>query len=155
MRRKSQIVKKIIAVLTTCVIALPTMSVYAANETKIEDEVQIHTPVMSPGTIYGGDGSPANREDKGEVIPTSLVSDISKPDTANLRLDQFYYIKWKDLSELTNDRYEERDRKHRDGQDEDNTAATPDLGGYVHETDDDSTEALEEDQFTRNKYMKF
>ena len=149
-------IRKLTAAIVLMAMCMPVCTARAADETYIVDEFNIHTPVMAPGTITDQKGDPVNKEDKGSPIPTSLVSDNSAPETSNLRLDQFYYIRWKDVSELTNARYSDRDRKHRDGQDDRNTAGTPEMGGYVHETSDgDDENGLEEDKFTKDKYMKF
>ena len=117
----------------------------------IVDPVQIHTPIMSPGTIVNSDGDETTRESgsttrnsDGSTSPasdTSLYNDVSKTNTSQLRLDKYYYIKWQDLSDVGT--------THRQD------AATPEYGGYASQTDDSSTEGLEEDQFTKAKYFKF
>ncbi len=117
----------------------------------IVDPVQIHTPIMSPGTIYNPSGKETSRDahennvspvtgDRTPTSTTNLYKDLSADGTSQLRLDSYYYIKWQDLSDLA--------KTHRQ-------TATPDDGGFASQTDNPSTQGLEEDQFTNAKYFKF
>ena len=113
----------------------------------IVDPVQIHTPIMTPGTIITVDDHGNKKQvDKAHSEGNSqLINDTSKNTTSQLRLDKYYFIRWQDLSEIG--------KTHRDAPT--SPEGPGETGGYWTETDSPATAGLEEDEFTKNKYMKF
>ena len=117
----------------------------ADNRSENTNKYNIHTPVMAPAELLTADMKPSSKAREttsasGGVsgtpdTKTQLYNDESSDTTSQLRLDSYYFIHWTSIV-------------HRN-------APTPKYGGFSSQTDDASTGALEEDQFTRDKFMKF
>ena len=121
------------------------------------DPINVHTPVISPTVVTDGDG---NHLEHSETIGrTQLVIENGGYDTrvlddtrdsAELRLDEFYVVHWQDLVEyssyLSNPHESHRDI---DTPPDDTVLDDGSMGGGYRD------ETASEDQFVRNKYMKF
>jgi len=166
-------IKKILAILlcTGLTISLP-ISILADDSGKEyrEDKVNVHTPIISPALILndnrvpttytGGTPTEAAKNQLVAANDTSQSYNINFPGYTDpstsgtypeeLRLDGWYFIHWQEITDL-NWQGEENpaDGTHRNTDTPDDGAlGTHKAGGYAEET------SLE-DEFVKNKYMKF